>query len=112
MKICLRTGKPRMARETLASLRKKGQLDEALAKLSTEEKNYLHGLLVKWNSYGTQCALAQDALKVLIVDAMVRDQKMSAAQCSGLIAFSEKHYQRLDKLHSKLAVVDLLLDNM
>lgn len=112
LKICLRTGKPRMARETLASLRKKDQLKEALTQLSTEEKNYLHGLLVKWNSYGTQCALAQDALKVLIVDAMVHDQKMSAAQCAGLIAFSEKHYQRLNKLHSKLAVVDLLLDNM
>ena len=47
-----------------------------------------------------------------MVDAMVNDQRMSAAQCTGLIAYSEKHYQRIDKLHSKLAVVDLLLDNM
>jgi len=112
LKICLKTGKPRMARETLTGIRKRGQLKEALSKLTRDEKNVLHGLLVKWNSYGTQCALAQDALKVLIVDAMVNDQKLSASACAGLIAYSEKHYQRLDKLHSKLAVVDLLLDNM
>ena len=101
-----------MARETLTGIRKRGQLKEALSKLTRDEKNVLHGLLVKWNSYGTQCALAQDALKVLIVDAMVNDQKLSASACAGLIAYSEKHHQRLDKLHSKLAVVDLLLDNM
>merc|ERR1719376_1872735 len=101
LKVCLRTGKPRMARETLDKLRKKGgnHLREALIKLSLEERNTLHGLLVKWNSYGPQCALAQDVLKVLLVEAMVMDQRISAAQCAGLIAFSDKHYQRLDKLH-------------
>ena len=112
LKICLRTGKPRLARETLVKLRKKGGLKEALQKLNLEERNVLHGLLVKWNSFGPQCALAQDVLKVLLVEAMIHDQKLSSSQCSGLISYSEKHYQRLDKLESRLAVVDLLLDNM
>ena len=112
LKLALRTNKPRLAKRTLNTLQKRGELETALHKLSLDERNILFQSLVQWNSYANQSSLVQDILKYLITDSLANKQQISADQCAGLIAYTEKHYQRLDKLQSRLAVVDLLLDTM
>jgi len=112
LKLALKMGKPRLTKKTLHTLQKRGELDIALQKLSLDERNILFQSLVQWNSFASQSSIVQDILKFLITDSLVNGQSISADQCAGLIAYSEKHYQRLDKLQSRLSVVDLLLDKM
>ena len=112
LKLSLKMNKPRLTKRTLHTLQKRGQLDDALQKLSLDERNVLFQSLVQWNSFANESSIVQDILKYLITDSLANGQSISADQCAGLIAYSEKHYQRLDKLQSRLAVVDLLLDTM
>ena len=85
------------------TLQKRGQLDDALQKLSLDERNVLFQSLVQWNSFANESSIVQDILKYLITDSLANGQSISADQCAGLIAYSEKHYERLDKLQlSKL----------
>ena len=101
-----------MIKYILNTLQKRGELENALQKLSLDERNILFQSLVQWNSFASQSSIVQDILKYLIIDSLANGQSISVDQCAGLIAYSEKHYQRLDKLQSRLAVVDLLLDTM
>ena len=112
LKLSLKMNKPRLTKRTLHTLQKRGQLDDALQKLSLDERNVLFQSLVQWNSFANESSIVQDILKYLITDSLANGQSISADQCAGLIAYSEKHYERLDKLQSRLAVVDLLLDTM
>jgi len=112
LKLALKMRKPRLTKKTLHTLQKRGELENALQKLSLDERNILFQSLVQWNSFASQSSIVQDILKYLITDSLANGQSISADQCAGLIAYSEKHYQRLDKLQSRLSVVDLLLDTM
>ena len=112
LKLALKMNKPRLTKRTLHALQKRGELENALQKLSLDERNVLFQSLVQWNTFATQSYIVQDILKYLITDSLANGQSISADQCAGLIAYSEKHYQRLDKLQSRVAVVDLLLDTM
>ena len=41
-----------------------------------------------------------------------RPYTVDPKQVAGLLAYTDKHYRRLDKLESRMAVVDLLLSQM
>ena len=93
-------------------LRKRSLLETALANLNLDDRNALFRMLVQWNSFGTHSSLAQEALRHLLQEALVHDRLLAGEKCAGLLSFSEKHHQRLDKLESRLAVVDLMLQKM
>ena len=112
LKLSLKMNKPRLTKKTLHTLQKRGELEHALQILSIDERNILFQSLVQWNSYANQSSIVQDILKYLITDTLANGQAISADQCAGIIAYTEKHYQRLDKLKTRLHVVDLLLDTM
>ena len=66
---------------------------------------------------GTSCELAQEVLQILLKDYLAlekeeRSYKVDSRQLAGLLSYSDKHYRRLDKLQSRVAVVDLLLAQM
>ena len=110
--LSIRLDRPRQTRKTLEILRKRSLLETALANLNLDDRNALFRMLVQWNSFGTHSSLAQDVLRYLLQEALVHDRLLAGDQCVGLLSFSEKHYQRLDKLESRLAVVDLMLQKM
>ena len=61
--------------------------------------------------------MAQSVLQLLITDYLsvekdARPYQLDQRQLLGLSAYTEKHFKRLDKLQSRMAVVDLLLANM
>ena len=63
------------------------------------------------------CELAQAVLQILLMDYLAFDKDerpyhVDANQLAGLLAYSDKHYHRLDRLQSRVAVVDLLLSQM
>jgi hypothetical protein len=110
--LSIRLDRPRQTRKTLEMLRKRSRLESALSSLNLDDRNGLFRMLVQWNSFGTFSSLAQETLRHLLQEALVSGRPLAADKCAGLISFSEKHYQRLDKLESRLAVVDLLLQKM
>ena len=112
LKLSLKMNKPRLTKRTLYALQKRGEMESALHKLSLDERNILFQSLAQWNTFAAQSSIVQDILKYLITETLASGQTVAAEKCAGLIAYSEKHYQRLDKLQSRLAVVDLLLDVM
>jgi len=110
--LSIRLDRPRQTRKTLDLLRKRSRLESALAGLNLDDRNALFRMLVQWNSIGTFSTLAQEVLKHLLQEALVNGRPIASDKCAGIISFSEKHYQRLDKLESRLAVVDLMLQKM
>lgn len=112
LRLCIRLDRPRQARKTLELLQKRDQLEDALAKLNLDDRNALFKMIVQWNAIGTFSALAQHVLRHLLKEALINERPLSAEKCAGIISYSEKHYQRLDRLASKVAVVDLLLQKM
>ena len=87
-------------------------LESALANLNLDDRNSLFIMLVQWNSFGMFSSLAQEVLRHLLQEALINGRPLAGEKCAGIIAFSEKHYQRLDRLESRLAVVDLMLQKM
>ena len=118
LRMSLRLDKPRQARKLLIKLRKSDLLEVSVNKLDVDLKNILLKFVSQWNTIGgASCELAQAVLKILLQDylSIEKDQrpfKVDSKQLSGLLAYSDKHYQRLDKLNSRIAVVDLLLSQM
>jgi Utp13 specific WD40 associated domain len=110
--LSIRLDRPRQTRKTLEILRKRSMLETALANLNLDDRNALFRMLVQWNSYGMFSSLAQEVLRHLLQEALVNGRPLAADKCAGIISFSDKHYQRLDKLESRLAVVDLMLQKM
>jgi len=112
LRLSIRLDPPRQARKTLELLRKRSRLEVALSQLNLDDRNALFKMIVQWNAIGTFSALAQEVLKHLLQEALVSDRPLASDKCAGIISFSEKHYQRLDRLESRLAVVDLMLSKM
>ena len=118
LRLSIRLERPRQTKGTLQKLRKAGELESALKKLDLDLKNTLLKYVTQWNTIGgASCELSQSVLKILLTDYMTfekdkRPYQVDSRQLAGLAAYSEKHFKRLDKLQSRVAVVDLLLANM
>ena len=114
----MRLEKPRQTKKMLLKLASLGELEPAVEKLDLELKNILLKFVTQWNTIGgASCELAQAVLQVLLADYLVsekdeRSYKVDPRQLAGLLSYSDKHYRRLDKLQSRIAVVDLLLAQM
>ena len=118
LRLSLRLDRPRQTKGTLQKLRKAGELEKALQTLDLDLKNILFKFVTQWNTIGgASCELAQSVLQLLITDYLSvekdeRPYQVDQRQLLGLSAYTEKHFKRLDKLQSRMAVVDLLLANM
>ena len=118
LRLSLRLDRPRQTKGTLQKLRKAGELENALQTLDLDLKNILFKFVTQWNTVGgASCELAQSVLQLLITDYLSvekseRPYQVDQRQLAGLNAYTEKHFNRLDKLQSRMAVVDLLLANM
>ena len=77
-----------------------------------DDRNALFRMIVQWNSIGTFSTLAQEVLRHLLQEALLNSRPLASDKCAGIISYSEKHYQRLDRLEARLAVVDLMLQKM
>ena len=114
----MRLDKPRQTKKMLLKLSSIGQVEQAVQKLDMELKNILLKFVTQWNTIGgTSCELAQEVLQILLKDYLAlekedRSYKVDSRQLAGLLSYSDKHYRRLDKLQSRVAVVDLLLAQM
>ena len=93
-------------------------MDKAVRKLDLDLKNVLFKYVSQWNTIGgVSCELAQAILQILLTDYIATEKEdraytVDSKQIAGLLAYTDKHYRRLDKLESRLAVVDLLLAQM
>ena len=118
LRLSLRLDKPRQAKRLLNKLENNGDLEIAVTKLDLDLKNILLKYVHQWNTIGgSSCQLAQQILQILLTEYLALDKdnrpyKVDSRQLSGLLAYSDKHYKRLDKLESRLSVVDLLLKQM
>jgi len=118
LRYSLRLDKPRQTKKMLLKLASIGQVEQAVQKLDLELKNILLKFVTQWNTIGgTSCELAQEVLQILLTDYLALDKedrsyKVDSRQLAGLLSYSDKHYRRLDKLQSRVAVVDLLLAQM
>ena len=118
LRLSLRLDRPRQTKGTLQKLRKAGELEAALKTLDLDLKNTLLKYVTQWNTIGgASCELAQSVLQILITDYLSvekseRPYQVDQRQLAGLFAYTEKHHKRIDKLQSRMAVVDLLLANM
>ena len=114
----MRLDKPRQTKKMLLKLSSLSQLETAVQKLDMDLKNILLKFVTQWNQIGgASCELAQEVLQVLLTDYLALDKderpyKVDSRQLAGLLSYSDKHYRRLDKLQSRVAVVDLLLAQM
>lgn len=115
LKLSLKLDRPRQSRRVLHKLQQCGQLEQALGDLNKSLRNILLQYATKWNTVGgNSCDLAQRTIKVLLQQALVDENNVrpDPQQVAGLVAYSDKHFNRMDKLHSRVKVVDLLLQNM
>ena len=118
LKLSLRLDRPRQTKKTLIKLRNINQMDNAVRKLDLDLKNVLFKYVSQWNTIGgVSCKLAQAILQILLTDYIATEKEdraytVDSKQIAGLLAYTDKHYRRLDKLESRLAVVDLLLAQM
>ena len=118
LKLSLRLDRPRQTKKTLIKLRNINQMDNAVRKLDLDLKNVLFKYVSQWNTIGgVSCELAQAILQILWTDYIATEKEdraytVDSKQIAGLLAYTDKHYRRLDKLESRLAVVDLLLAQM
>lgn len=118
LRLSLRLDRPRQTKKTLMKLRSFNQMDAAVKKLDLDLKNVLFKYVSQWNTIGgASCELAQAILQILLTDYLAtekseRPYSVDSKQVAGLIAYTDKHYRRLDKLESRVAVVDLLLSQM
>ena len=118
LRLSLRLDRPRQTKGTLQKLRKAGELEAALKTLDLDLKNTLSKYVTQWNTIGgASCELAQSVLQILITDYLSvekseRPYQVDQRQLAGPFAYTEKHHKRIDKLQSRMAVVDLLLANM
>ena len=113
-----RLDRPRQTKKTLQKLRNLDQMETAVKKLDLDLKNILLRYVSQWNTIGgASCELAQAILQVLLMEYLATEKSerpytVNSNQIAGLLAYTDKHYRRLDKLESRLAVVDLLLSQM
>lgn len=118
LRLSLRLDRPRQTKKILQKMRTVNQLEEAIRKLDVDLKNCLLKYVTQWNTIGgASCELAQAVMQILLVeylslDPEERGHKVDAQHVAGLLAYSDKHFRRLDKLQSRSAVVDLLLEHM
>lgn len=119
-RLSLRLDRPRQTKKLLSKLASAGDqhLESAIQKLDLDLKNILLKFVTQWNTIGgASCELAQSVMKILLTNylALDKDERtftVDSKQLAGLYAYSDKHYKRLDKLESRLAIVDLLLREM
>ncbi len=117
-RLALRLDRPRQAKKLLTKLKTSGDLENAVNKLDMELKNVLFRFVAQWNTIGgASCELAQAVLQILLMDYLSVDKserpyQVDARQLAAVLSYSDKHYRRLDKLHSRISVVDLLLKEM
>ena len=118
LKLALRLDRPRQSKKILFKLYEANQLEEAVMKLDIDLRNQVLKYVIQWNAVGgASCELAQAVLKVFFTEYFKNGQKnegykINPDQIAGLMAYTEKHYKRIDKLESRAAVADLLLSNM
>lgn len=118
LRLSLRLDRPRQAKKILTKMKSEEMLENAVNKLDLDLKNILLRYVTQWNTVGgASCELAQVVLSILLkeylsLDKADRPYKVDPQQVAGLVAYTDKHYKRLDKLQSRVAVVDLLLSNM
>ncbi len=112
LNLALKLGRPQVTLRILRSEFESGRLDEALERVKPHNLTRLGEYVRNWNTKtgGGGVELVQLVQKFLLLKAVLSEDHGSLDGLEGLRAFDEKHLARVDRLRSRMVILDALLE--
>lgn len=110
--IALRMKRGQLAMKTLEQLRRADRLTDVVSKLKKKERYQLLQFIRTWNSYGPRSEIAQVTLNALLKSDPTLLESESILADQGLLGFTKKHWDRVEKLRNKTAIVNALIERV
>ncbi|XP_003744313.1 transducin beta-like protein 3 [Galendromus occidentalis] len=92
------------------------KLEKALHGLEAFQENTLLGFCATWNTNAKHCHAAQAICRLLLTSqkptALLERWKDLHEHCAGLLVYSERHLERLQKLEQQSTILEYMLKNM